>query len=253
MKFAHNGYELEKIFNVHPYRGLKLYQRMYIEFVQLLATLNIGFYGKLINMVFKKITVPENFIYYEDVFNHKKENCLYQGTWQSEKYFPHVTELIKQEFRFKEELLSEYTKSIAYKIKGRNSVAIHIRRGDYLNKEYGNGFTGCTDICYYKKAINYMYEKLDNPIFYVFSDDSEYAKKHFSGSNMEVVDGNKGVDSWQDMYLMSICSHNIIANSSFSWWGAFLNANSEKIVIAPKRWWYAFEKDDVVPEKWIRI
>lgn len=253
MTFGHNGYELGKIFNVHPYRGLKVYQRVYIEFVQLLASLNVGFYGRLINMIFKTITVPENFIYYEDVFDHKKENCLYQGTWQSEKYFLHTTELIKKEFSFKDYLLSDYTKSMSSKIISDNSVAIHVRRGDYLNKEYGNGFSGCTDIDYYTRAINYMCAKLGNPHFYVFSDDTEYIRKHFCGYDMVIVDGNKGKDSWQDMYLMSICKHNIIANSSFSWWGAFLNANSDKIVIAPKRWWYTFEKDDVVPEQWLRI
>ena len=116
-----------------------------------------------------------------------------------------------------------------------------------------NGFAGVCTPEYYEKAIAYIATKISSIQFYVFTDDPEWVNANFEIENAIYVQHNTGSDSWQDMYLMSQCKHNIIANSSFSWWGAWLNSNPSKIVIAPTKWWRLFEKDDVVPDEWIRF
>jgi hypothetical protein len=141
------------------------------------------------------------------------------------------------------------------KIENNNSVSIHVRRGDFFkNKKriqrYGNI---CTN-SYYKKAINIIKHKINDPIFLVFSDDIDWAKQNFTGSNFIFVDWNKGKSSYRDMHLMSLCKHNIIANSTFSWWGSWLNNNENKVVISPSKM-NNKHKDfsQLFPEKWVRI
>lgn len=251
MKFDHHGYELDKLFKVYPYKGLNLFQRIYIHSVELLASLGLPYY-KLITWFFKEIHVQENFIYYEEVFHRKRENCMFCGTWQSPKYFTHARQEVLQTFTFRESMISSYSADILQKINNLNSVSLHIRRGDYLSGKY-DGLLLCCQLDYYKRAILYMETHLQNPVFFCFSDDIEYVRQNFKGDNFVFVDGNQGDNSWQDMFLMSRCRHNIIANSTFSWWGAYLNLNPDKIVIAPKKWWYYFEQDDVVPDEWLRL
>lgn len=251
-RFDHQGYELERLFKVKPYKGLSFFQRIYIHFVEFLGARGLPHY-KLITYLFKEIRPIENFIYYEDVFEHKGENCLFRGTWQSPKYFAHVVSEVLEAFTFDEKMISSYSLAMLKRInEHKNSVSIHVRRGDYTSGKY-DGLLLCCPIDYYQRAVCYMEEHFDNPVFFVFSDDIEYARQHLKANNIVFVDGNQGSDSWQDMFLMSRCSHNIIANSTFSWWGAFLNANPEKTVIAPRKWWYYFEHDDVVPDEWIRL
>ena len=151
--------------------------------------------------------------------------------------------------------LSEKNKNILEEIKKRNSISIHIRRGDYVNDINAKKILGDNcNLLYYQKAIEYIYSVITSPFFYIFSDEPEWVKNNFSFlENSLIIDWNKGKDSWQDMMLMSHCKHNIIANSSFSWWGAWLNNNNNKIVIAPKKWFNTFEAPYIVPNEWIRI
>ena len=123
-------------------------------------------------------------------------------------------------------------------------MSLHIRRGDYLNIK-GKDISLSLD--YHKGAIAYIMEHVQDPIFFIFSDDPLWVRDNLKVENATYVDWNSGKDSWQDMCLMSCCKHNIIANSSFSWWGAWLNANSEKIVISPK--WGG----NIIPDEWIQI
>lgn len=134
-----------------------------------------------------------------------------------------------------------------------NSVSIHIRRGDYLS-EINQGLYGgiCTEM-YYAKAITYICNKIDQPSFFVFSNEIDWVKNNVDIPNPTYIDFNNGADSWQDMFLMSQCKHNIIANSSFSWWGAWLNRNTNKIVITPSRFINLEEDSDIIPDAWIRI
>ena len=138
-------------------------------------------------------------------------------------------------------------------IKSKQSpISIHVRRDDYLSSKYVSGFGGICTIEYYNKAVERIKEEVIDPVFYIFSDDINWCRENLKLEQGVFIDWNTGKESWQDMFLMSQCKHNIIANSSFSWWGAWLNSNSEKIVIAPRIWWNGL-KDDVVPDSWIRI
>lgn len=255
-KYGHQGYELEKLFDVKAHSNLASKQAAFLlmlfsQFLRLVPARHRTTLYKLIGIDI--VMVPENFIYYPEVFKFKNRNELFRGTWQSELFFANAKNIVRKRFVFKTELLSAQTKTIANQMLSENSVSIHIRRGDYLSDQYVNGFAGVCTMEYYQKAIEHIKVQVKNPQFYVFTDDSAWVNENFKLTNAVFVQHNTGSNSWQDMYLMSQCKHNIIANSSFSWWGAWLNANPEKMVIAPKLWWRLFEKDDVVPAEWIRI
>lgn len=252
LEMEHNGYELNKIFNIAPYSSLKWYEIVIIHILEFMANHTFVLYNKIIKRFFTIVKVKENFIFYPEVFNYQK-NCLYFGTWQSLKYFQNVQTELKATFTFNITQLNSFTKETLKKLNTSNSIAIHIRRGDYTKEEFNGGFSKCCPIQYYRNAINIIKERVNTPRFYIFTNDIEYAKKEFKTSEYTIIEGNKNKDAWQDMFLMSQCKHNIIANSTFSWWAAYLNKNENKIIIAPKKWWYYFEKDDVVPDTWIRI
>ncbi len=175
------------------------------------------------------------------------------GYFQNEAFFKEYREDILNEFKLKKELNS-VNKNLAKKMNETNSVAVHIRRGDYLRNFKNDVLSNH----YYLLAMDYIASKVDNPFFYIFSDDTKWVKNNLKVKyNHMVVENNRGGDAVFDMYLMSLCKHNIIANSTFSWWGAWLNQNKDKIVIAPRVWLSgkkAYENTkNVVPKDWIRI
>ncbi len=137
----------------------------------------------------------------------------------------------------------------------RVSVSIHLRRGDYLSEKNVKYYGGICTPEYYHKAMDYIREKVENPLFCFFSNDPDWARKEFDIEDAVYVSPQlfDQYEDWYDMYLMSQCEHNIIANSTFSWWGAWLNRNPQKIVLAPARWINCFEYKDIYPEEWIRI
>ena len=200
----------------------------------------------------KRDTVASRVIEYP--FQRNRDYYL-MGLWQSTAYFEDYADEVRNVFSFVNKDL--VNTAIAKKIKKTNSVSVHVRRGDYCHKYTDRKF----DICgmeYYKEAIRYVEEKIKNPHFFFFSDDMEYVKKSFSFvKNKTLVVGHCDVD---DMQLMSICKHNITANSTFSFWGAFLNKNENAVVVTPmtqyqqrlgqKRW-----KNILQPycESWHRI
>ena len=174
------------------------------------------------------------------------------GTWQSRHYFEGADEEVRRAFVFNEDLLNEPTRKLRDAIRDCNAVSLHVRRDDYLSAQYAQGFGGICTKEYYQNAISVINERIEHPQLFVFSDDINWCHENLDVANAVFVDCNHGDESWQDMYLMSCCKHNIIANSTFSWWGAWLNENPDKIVVAPDKWWNGL-KDDVVPEEWIRI
>lgn len=195
-----------------------------------------------------------HFHYYKYAFQ-LRANTYIEGFFQSEKYFKKYEEEIRSEFKFKTKP-SKFNLYVMEQMSDSNSVSIHIRRGDYIQKKrYQDKYAKCS-MDYYKRGVEYIASKYPNPKLYVFSDDMQWVKAHWELPYETIfVNHNTGESSFEDMRLMSNCKHNIIANSSFSWWGAWLNSNPAKIVIAPKKWFnnHKINQDDVIPEEWIRL
>lgn len=186
--------------------------------------------------------------YYEDVF--QTDNCVFVGYWQSEKYFKDIRNTILNAFLFpvKELALNNLGKILATE----NYISVHVRRGDYL--EFDKGINVCK-YSYYSEAINYIKELIPDVKFVFFSDDIKWVKETFTLKDVLICNESlfKNYKDWYDMYLMTQCRGNIIANSTFSWWGAWLNQGKEQIVIAPKIWRYGRDTPDIWCENWIRI
>lgn len=177
------------------------------------------------------------------------------GHWQSEKYFKEIEPIIRADFSF---VLKQGEKDLIVSklISECNAISVHIRRADYITNTATNKVHGSCSAEYYKKATETMAEKINNPVFFVFSDDHNWAKQNIKNKYPAVyVDHNDADSNYQDMRLMASCKHNIIANSTFSWWGAWLNGNKDKIVIAPKKWFADSDKNenDIIPPEWIKI
>jgi hypothetical protein len=181
-----------------------------------------------------------------------KDNVYLEGYWQTEKYFMEIADIIRSEFTLKAEY-NNLNQELLQKIAAYNSVSLHIRRGDYVSSQSTNEYHGVCSLDYYRRAVDLIAAKFPNPMIFVFSDDLEWCE-----ANLKIdwpivfVSGNK---DYEDLIMMSRCKHNIIANSSFSWWGAWLNNNPEKMVVAPKRWFAETSVDtsDVVPSTWTKI
>lgn len=199
----------------------------------------------------------------EQQFNFDKtmlnlpDNLYLRGYWQAEKYFKDIAPIIQKEFTLKK-TLTEASQLVSSRIKASSkpSVSIHIRRGDYVTNPDVNATHGICSLDYYYMAVDYLQKKLGVLDLFIFSDDRDWVKAHLDfNHSMTFVDHNDAQTAYEDMYLMSLCQHNIIANSSFSWWGAWLNSNLNKIVIAPQKWFElsSIKADDICPESWVRL
>lgn len=196
----------------------------------------------------------EKYFHFDDNILKFGKNVYLKGYFQSEKYFLPIKETLQKEFTFKDEIIRK-VKDFTDKTRSATSVSVHIRRGDMENDPVTTGHHGIMPLSYYKKGIEIIRSKIANPQFYFFSDDINWVKENFNDLKPTFVSGEISQTHFEDLYLMSQCHHNIIANSSFSWWGAWLNKNPDKIVIAPKIWFIKGPKDtqDLLPEKWIKI
>ncbi|MFZ0597062.1 MAG: alpha-1,2-fucosyltransferase [Flavobacterium sp.] len=180
-----------------------------------------------------------------------KGNIFLEGYFQSEKYFLKYQEEVRNDFELLTPL-KKITQDTIKKIESVNSVSIHIRRGDYLNNPLHN--TSKEE--YYKKALEIIESKVKDPVFFIFSDDIDWVKLNFSTNKETIyIDFNDALTNFEDLKLMASCKHNIIANSSFSWWGAWLNKNPDKIVVAPKLWFNddSINTTDIIPTNWVKI
>ncbi len=177
---------------------------------------------------------------------------IVQGGFQTSFFAEMVKDELYHDYTFKD-LKSQKAIEVLQEIRNCDSVSIHVRGGDYLEKRNNASYGGiCTEM-YYSKAMEYIRARYDGSVFFVFSNDQSYARKMIDGKNVRFVDCQscEAYEDWNDMFLMSQCKHNIIANSTFSWWGAWLNKNKEKIVVAPSRWINTLNYKDIYPEDWI--
>jgi len=183
----------------------------------------------------------------------KKKDLYLDGFWQSYKYFDDIAEIIRQDFSLKEPL-EKVSPELNEKIKGTNSVSIHIRRSDYLNPKVQQQFGSCS-LDYYAQAAKIIASKISDPVFFIFSDDVQWVKENLKLEFTMIAVSDYQLKDFQEMIAMSLCKHNIIANSSFSWWGAWLNGNPDKIVIAPNKWFNdgSLNIDDLIPPAWTKI
>jgi len=177
------------------------------------------------------------------------------GYWQSYRYFETVAETIRKELTLAHEPTG-LNKELADNIGETHSVSIHIRRGDYINNPVAQRMHGFVGIQYYQAAINQVKKQLESPHFFIFSDDIVWAKENLTFSDpVTFVDHNSGATSFEDMRLMSYCSQHLIANSSFSWWAAWLNPSDNKIVYFPENWFVSSSNNvsSLCPPDWVSI
>jgi hypothetical protein len=186
-----------------------------------------------------------------------EKHAYFIGVYQDARIADFVKEEALKSFRFAPFETGSQNALLEEKMKSENSVAIHFRKGeDYMKKQ---GFHNTCTIEYYEEAIKLIKSKVENPVFYVFTDNPKWVKEHLKGIEYTLVEGNPpiGWGNHFDMQLMSCCKHNIIANSTYSWWGAFLNPNPNKIVIDPKYWFnpelprYKNMENNTVCKGWI--
>ncbi len=179
-------------------------------------------------------------------------NVYLDGYWQSEIYFKDFAETIRHEFRLKKGLNDFYEKNLQT-IERSASVGIHIRRGDYVTNATAEKLLGACPVDYYAATIKELERQVGESVFYVFSDDLDWAKENLSTVHPIVfIDARDQRDDAQELFIMSRCKHHIIANSSYSWWAAWLNPHLDKVVCAPKRWFKGMDYDTniIIPSHW---
>lgn len=174
------------------------------------------------------------------------------GAFQNEMYFLEIRDQLLKEFTLKNES-SKFKETRDY-IKGIKSVAIHIRRGDYVSNPHANSYHGVLGLNYFRKAYDTIVQKIGKEFtLFIFTDDVDWTHEHITFHNQTYMMSTHSFKAEEEMLLMSYCNHNIISNSSFSWWSAWLNENTEKIVIAPKQWTAKNITCDIIPKTWTQI
>lgn len=232
INFTKENFDEKSLFYL---KKLSKYER---KIVQILPFLNkkINIQNPDIHLLVKKIN----------------DDCYYDGYWQNPAYPDSISNLLKSKIVLSDESFFKL-ENVINKIESSESVSIHIRRGDYINILANTKIYNICNFDYYKKAIEHIEKSITNPIFFIFTEDIEWAKESFVGDKFIFVTGNSAIE---DMIMMSKCKNNIIANSTFSWWGAWLNQNDKKIVVAPKNWYVNFLKNsvhDFLPNNWVKL
>lgn len=235
----HFRISLKKISKVK--RHLWFYTRgdkWYYEIIKMLVEKGRYSYKYFSQKGFSDISVPC------PSFEEIECNVYIKGWFQAESYFMDIREILLEEFTLKKDI--RLPQNITHVIENTESVSVHIRRGDYKKDNM------MLDKSYYKKAMGIITDMIDDPTWVVFSDDITFVKKNycFNGRTF-FVDNSYGLMDYEQLIMMSKCKHNIIANSTFSWWGAWLNQNANKYVIAPDKWFKS--QRNIVPKEWIKI
>lgn len=213
--------------------------------------------GKIISLLNPRIYqyVHEHKPGFDPRILHVRDNTYLDGYWQSEKYFADYKDIIRQDFSIRAEMPLKVCK-LAGRILKTESACIHVRRADFVHHARTRKCHGFCDIDYFDKAVSVLRDKIENPQFFIFSDDPEWCRNHILpryGGEIIEHEYNGERSEWH-LYLIACCKHQIISNSSFGWWGAWLNTNPNKIVIAPDHWTNdPKDKNDRIPGNWIRL
>jgi len=242
-------------FKLDNKRKFELTEAFEIDNIQLY---NHKFQYRIYDKIFDKIKPKhKRFYIFERELSFDKlilnigKNCYLDGYWHSYKYFEKVKEKLLERLKLSLDFSPDAENIYSNIIDTPNSISLHIRRGDYIG--LNNVYYSLTEN-YYKKAIEYILDvkKFETYSLYIFSDDIEWCKKNIKFKNTIFVENNN-MKSYEDLILMSICKNNIIANSSFSWWAAFLNKNIDKVVVAPKNWYVENNSsfiNSLYPKEW---
>jgi Glycosyl transferase family 11 len=178
-----------------------------------------------------------------------------EGFWQSESYFADIADTVRREFQLVEPLAPS-RRQVAARIADGRAVSVHVRRGDYVEDPLTHAAHGTPSVAWYRAAVVQIQQRVPDASLFVFSDDVAWCREHLDlGGPLEFVDRQSDGHDWEDLHLMASCDHHIIANSTFSWWGAWLNPSPNKIVIAPARWFASPLRDgrDVIPPSWLKL
>ena len=237
---AHNGYELHRVFDL-PKEELcwPKWKKKSLEF-----------------LFFKVIVERKQNLDTLEAFQKQYSWPLvyFKGFYQSERFFKEIEDEVRAAFQFDLGKASKNSRKLAERIlKDPHSVSFHVRRGDYMSPKFYKRFGSVCQLPYYEKAVEKILSIDPEAHFYVFSDDIKWVQEQLHLPQYTIIDGNTGNNSWQDMMLMSFCRHHVIANSTFSWWGAWLDHRPNKIVIAPDRWLGDREMPGIIPPGWIQL
>lgn len=237
------GYQLEDYFNLGLVPASKEIINELTDGVNLISRIKRKIFG------LKSTFIVEKGRCFNDDYLVVNSDAYFKGLWQSELYFKDVRDEIL------EELKSGLNIDLDLKFEfPEKSVSLHVRRGDYYsNESYFKMLGGVCDVDYYKQALKLLESKIQDFNVIVFSDDTEWVKKEFKFLHDYNVVYSSNQKDIEGLILMSRCEHNIIANSTFSWWGAWLNQNPEKIIICPENWYADATQTDIIPGEWVRI
>lgn len=207
-------------------------------------------------MLVKRSWIKEKSHHFDPEILDLRGSAYLEGFWQSARYFEDVAETIRKDFTVKTAPDPENRKT-ADLIRQKESVSVHVRRGDYLTNPGAAQFHGVSPLEYYHAAMAEIASRVKKPHFFIFSDDPEWVKNNlYLDMPMTCIEHNGPDRGFEDLRLMSLCRHHIVANSSFSWWGAWLQKSEEKIVVAPLKWFNddsCQEPNDLIPPTWLKI
>ena len=202
----------------------------------------------------RRFVWERNWMFDQNLVGIKRKNMYVRGTFQSPKYFDGIETILRKELTPKESVDKKY-RDIIDVINGTNSVSIHIRRGDMMAESTGRHVVTPS---YYTSAVEYIKQRVKDPRFFVFSDDIPWVKENLAFTeHMEFV-SRPGIHDYEELLIMAKCKSNIIGDSTFSWWGAWLDTNLDKIVICPEKWltdpeMNAAYTQNLLPESWVRL
>lgn len=250
--FYHNGFEIRRVF---PNATLQIasFLDLVREYYFIPNYILYKAAKKILPRRKKEFIQTYKDAYVYDSLIITSDTSYFEGYWMSPFYFDFCRVEVLKAFRFKE-FDTEHNQKWASLLATDNSVTIHIRRGDYVGAE---NFKDICTLSYYRNAIAEARKRIETPVFFVFSNDqvwcTENLKNEFGESVVHYITNNKGQESYRDMQLMSLARCNIIANSSFSWWGAYLNQRENHIVFCPEKWVNNLKCEDMLLKEWIKI